>query len=232
METRLKRISPEEYDAMVSDATVLQTDHFGPKVFALSDGSILKLFTPRPLLSSATLYPYAKRFARNAQKLRVRRVPTVEMIDIALITHRKLHCVRYRPLPGRTLRSLGKEDAGLPKDLVRRFAAFVAGLHEQGVYFRSFHLGNVIVTDDGRFGLIDIADLWTRSRPLTRKQRIRNISRIYRFADEIEMLRAHGATLFIESYIENAGISPDDPIRETLQLQQEALLKTQRTNHD
>ncbi len=217
---------------MVHDAKVLQEDKIGPKVFELPDGSILKLFTPRSLFSSATLYPYAKRFARNAQKLQARNVPTVEIIDTALISHRKLRCVHYRSLPGSTLRSLGKENDGLSKDLLLSFADFVAGLHAKGIYFRSFHLGNVIVMDDGQLGLIDIADLWTRNRPLTRKERIRNIARIYRFSDEINILRAHGETLFVDSYLENAGISLDEPIRKVLQLQQEAHLKTQRINYD
>ena len=225
-------MSQEEYEAMIHGAEVLQEDKIGPKVFELPDGSILKLFTPRSLFSSATLYPYAKRFARNAQKLHTCNVPTVEMIDTALISHRKLHCVRYQPLAGSTLRSLGKENDGLSEEVILRFAEFVAGLHAKGIYFRSFHLGNVIVMDDGRLGLIDIADLWTRNRLLTRKERVRNIARIYRFSDEISMLRAHGETLFIDAYLENAGISLDDPLRKILQLQQEVHLKTQRINHD
>jgi len=38
-------------------------------------------------------------------------------------------------------------------------------LHEKGIYFRSMHLANVILTPDGTLGLIDISDMKTFHRP-------------------------------------------------------------------
>ena len=223
----LKKITPETYENMIQGASVLEQDTYGPKVFILADGTMLKLFNPKPLLSSATLFPYAKRFARNARLLQSRNIPTITMIDVLQIPHRKLTGVHYHPLPGETFRSIGKQV--MSKQLIQSVAAFVAGLHSQGIYFRSFHLGNVIVMGDGRFGLIDIADLWMRNRPLTEKERVRNIARVYRFADEIAMLRSQGDTLFVDRYIECAKLSNSERLKETLQTQQDEFLKKRRT---
>ena len=75
--------------------------------------------------------------------------------------------VLYRPLPGDTLRNHWRRiDAEQRSIEVRQFGAFLAHLHQSGVYFRSLHLGNVLYTPDGDFGLIDFLDIRFKSRPL------------------------------------------------------------------
>lgn len=46
----------------------------------------------------------------------------------------------------------------LDRDLLHALEFFLASLHGWGVYFRSLHFGNVIVTEAGAFGLIDVAE--------------------------------------------------------------------------
>jgi len=58
------------------------------------------------------------------------------------------------------------------------FTGFVIGLHDRGVYFRSLHLGNVILTPEGELGLIDFADLRIHPWPLGRYLRSRNMRRM------------------------------------------------------
>ncbi len=107
--------------------------------------------------------------------------------------------VRYRPLAGRTLRQLAS--AGQAPDRLRaRLGQFVARLHESGVYFRSLHLGNIVLTPGNTLGLIDIADLRAGGRPLSRRRRWRNFRHLMRNAQDRGWLEADGD--FVAAYRE------------------------------
>lgn len=225
----MNSLTPTQYDTLTQGAEVIERDAIGARVFILTDKTYLKLFRAKKLFSSDTLFPYALRFANNAKVLQTRGIPTVTVLDIARIKHLKSTSVHYQPIPGRTLRSLGGATGTLAEEVIQQFAVFVAGLHDQGIYFRSFHLGNVIVMENGQFGLIDIADLWTKKKPLVFKDRMRNFSRIYRFSDDIELLRSAGDTVFVDHYLKTVQVNTSDAWRTQLQEQQEALLKTRRS---
>ena len=179
---------PDAYLALRAGATVIEADSFGEKVLLLVDGSMLKLFRRKRLLSSAAWYPYAERFADNASALRQRGIPVPEVIDVFRIPSIGRDAVHYHPLPGRTLRQLRREGLEPSREarLKDAFTHLLVELHEKGVYFRSLHLGNVVCTPDGRLGLIDIADARMSRRPLRRHQRIRNLQRLLKTADESE----------------------------------------------
>ena len=65
----MQTLEQADYLALRADARVLEYDRHGDKVLQLADGSYLKLFRRKRLLSSAAWYPYAKRFADNALAL-------------------------------------------------------------------------------------------------------------------------------------------------------------------
>lgn len=182
----MKKIGRDEYLAMRDGARVLEADSFGDKVLLLADGNILKLFRRKRLLTSAAWYPYAQRFADNAEALRRRDVPVPAVLAVFRIPAIKRDAVLYRPLAGKTLREMCR--AGLPVDTERElkaaFTMFVRYLHDRGVYFRSLHLGNVVHTPEGRFGLIDISDARIGSRPLRKSLRARNLRRLQGISDE------------------------------------------------
>jgi tRNA A-37 threonylcarbamoyl transferase component Bud32 len=68
--------------------------------------------------------------------------------------------------------------------LVERFGKFMAQLHQKGIYFRSLHLGNVLVLEDGEFGLIDLADLRIYPSSLSPSLRRRNLRHMQRYAED------------------------------------------------
>ena len=72
----------DEYLALRADARVLTRDRYGDKVLALADGTILKLFRRKRLISSAAWYPYARRFADNARALAARGIPCPEVTGL------------------------------------------------------------------------------------------------------------------------------------------------------
>ena len=70
----MKTIEHQEFLAMRRGAEVLEADGHGDKVLRLVDGSMLKLFRRKRLITSAAWYPYAQRFVDNADALRERGV--------------------------------------------------------------------------------------------------------------------------------------------------------------
>lgn len=172
-------LSEEDYLALRAGAELIEVDRHGDKVLRLADGDFLKLFRLKRLLSSAAWYPYAQRFADNAAGLQQRGVPCPEVEAVYRIPSIQRDAVKYKPLQGRTLRELiaAGED---PPDLRRKLAAFVSSLQAAGIYFRSLHLGNILLTPGGELGLIDIADMSIGERPLGAYRRWRHWRRLRR----------------------------------------------------
>jgi hypothetical protein len=173
---------------MRAGAAVLEADGFGDKVLRLVDGTMLKLFRRKRLLSSAAWCPYAQRFADNAAALQKHGIAVPEIIDVLRIPSIARDAVHYHPLPGRTLRELRSQglDADTEQFLREAFTRFVIRLHDHGVYFRSLHMGNVVWMPDQRFGLIDISDARIHWHRLTKHQRARNLRRMLNIAGESE----------------------------------------------
>lgn len=61
-------------------------------------------------------------------------------------------------------------------------------LHEKGIYFRSAHLANVILTPDGKLGPIDISDMKTFHRPLRKRLGLRNFKHMLRYEQDRQWL--------------------------------------------
>lgn len=186
----LKVVAHEDFLALREDAEVIEADGHGEKVLRLTDGTLLKLFRRKRILSSAAWYPYAQRFASNASVLRERGIPVPTVIAAVRIPSIKRDAVRYHPLAGESLRALLRRglDPATERELKRKFTDFVIRLHALGIYFRSLHLGNVILTPSGELGLIDFSDLRVYSRPLPLFMRRRNIQRMLGMEGEREWI--------------------------------------------
>lgn len=180
-------LTQEKYELWSAGAEVTASDNHGDKVLLLADGTYLKLFRIKRLITSARLFPYWRRFVRNADRLTELGVPTLSVREIYDIPHLGRTAVHYDPLAGKTLREIDTLDARLVAQLGR----FVTSLHERGVYLRSLHLGNVVQTPDGILGLIDIADMRIKSRALSRRLRVRNYHHLCRYDQDRVRLVAH-----------------------------------------
>lgn len=185
---RFQRLDDTGYDALVAGGRVLEADRRGAKLIVLDDGRYLKLFRRKRVLSSALMRPYSRRFLRNALRLAALDIPTVTPEALLRIPHLQRTAVIYRPLIGRTLReALGRRDAD--QRLIREFGHFLGKLHRQGVYFRSLHFGNLVVTETGAFGLIDVADLDFRPGPLSATLVLRNFRHLVRYDRDWALVR-------------------------------------------
>ncbi len=173
------------YQTLTSGAEVLEADGHGPKVMRLATGDFLKLFRRKHLISSEAFRPYAQRFADNAYALREIGVPVPEIVGVYRLSSPKRTAVRYKGLPGITLRQAMKNVAPPQRrDLANRFGQLLAQLHEAGVYFRSLHLGNVLLLPDLRLGLIDFADMRLERKRLSLWKRRRNLKHMQRYEED------------------------------------------------
>lgn len=201
----MRALAYSDYQALRRDAEVIEADFFGDKVLRLTDGNFMKLFRRKRLISSAAFFPYAKRFANNALTLRKRGIPCPDVLDTYRVADIARDVVHYQPLPGLTLRQLIADPTHFQDaTLLRTFGRFVAELHNQGIYFRSLHLGNVVMTPENELGLIDIADMKTLRRPLRKNLCLRNFQHMRRYKRDHAWLLQQDGDVFFESYIEHS----------------------------
>lgn len=213
----VQAIRPAAFDELCSNAHVIEADGLGPKVLRLADGRFLKIFRARHWYTSGSFNPYSERFASNAEQLRTLGIPTPQILGLYSLRDAST-AVSYAPLPGLTLRqALQGLDNSLRESLIERFGQFMAKLHERGVYFRSLHLGNVLLMDDGEFALIDIADLRIFPSPLRNALRQRNLRHMQRYPQDRAWLFETHFEQLAKGYASVASQGATAKIREQVQ---------------
>ncbi|MDF0733873.1 toluene tolerance protein [Pseudomonas entomophila] len=184
------RLSQVDFDQLTLGAKVLEADSHGAKVYLLGDGNILKVFRRKRLISSALLRPYSQRFIDNALRLVQMGIPTLEVVSHHKLPMPGRTAVLYRPLPGETLLQLSRQPGFSWSDYLPRLIELVRQLHRSGIYFRSLHLGNVVVTPEQRLGLIDVADMRFLRGPLSARMVRRNVQHLANYIER-EQLAGH-----------------------------------------
>ncbi|MFC3608425.1 phosphotransferase [Stutzerimonas tarimensis] len=180
----MRTVSEDELQQWLADGKMLERDGRGPKVVSLADGLFLKIFHTRrhPLL--ARLEPAALRFTRNTEALRERGIAAPQVTETFWLDHKTgLSGCLYTPLAGESIDRIFRQDAEQAQRLIPDLAKFIRRLHQSGIYFRSLHLGNVLLLPDGQFGLIDVLDLKARRGPLNRWLVRRNFSHLRRYLE-------------------------------------------------
>ncbi|QXH51054.1 O-antigen ligase family protein [Pseudomonas fakonensis] len=202
----MQDLSPAHAGQLQANAVVIEQDGLGPKVLRLVDGSFLKLFRRRAWYTSGRFNPYAARFAHNSQQLATMGFVTPKIIGLYRFADAST-AVHYQPLPGQTLRQ-AMEQSESPEQrqaLTLRFGNYLARLHEQGVYFRSLHLGNVLVHEGG-FALIDLADMRIMPSALSLNLRQRNLRHMQRYEQDRTWLFEENAAQLLQGYAEQASM--------------------------
>ncbi|NMZ66740.1 toluene tolerance protein [Pseudomonas oryzihabitans] len=171
---RLESIHPAELKDIIEKSVLLEADASGPKVLLTPQKTIIKIFRRKRFFSSALWSPYSLRFIKNAEKLKKIGIPTITPIRHLKIAKEPLTAVEYTPLAGKTLKDIYLEAPSKFASRNKEIRKFISTLHEKGIYFRSLHLGNIVLTSDGNFGLIDIADMRFFGKPLSNSQKNRN----------------------------------------------------------
>ena len=168
------------------------------------DHSIIKLFRVKRFISQATLYSPARRFANNAKRLKQLNIPTISLIDLYNIKSIKRTAVHYQQLEGVTVREYLQSNP-IEDKFLAQLGEFIAHLHAKGVFFRSAHFGNIIVTPDKQLGLIDISDMSISRFSLGYFKRIRNLKHIFRLPEDIKLIQNNN--IIEQSYLAHCGIN-------------------------
>ena len=199
-------ISAAKFEQLRAGARLLERDDRGEKVLLTPDNRIIKLFYPRRRFTSARIYPYAHRFWNNARQLREKGIITVHCEQLLHDRTNQRHLVTYPLLPGTTLRNKLNEVSN-SGDYLDKLASYLATLHAKGILFRSVHLGNILVLENGDYGLIDVADMTIQQRPLGLSKRARNFRHLLHDRTDREKLDAYGYGRLLEQYETAACIS-------------------------
>lgn len=204
----MQALDHSAYLALREGAQVLEADRFGDKVLLLRDGNFLKLFRRKRFFTSAALFPYAKRFASNTRALQQRGIPCPQVLAVYRIASIERDAVYYSPLPGKTLRQL-LDQPDTADSLRAQLGSFVAQLHACGVYFRSLHLGNIVMTPEHTLGLIDIADMTYQRRALSQHKRLRNFQHMLRYPLDRRWLLDNANATFLMQYLASSKLDMD-----------------------
>ena len=199
-------MSGREYAKLTQGATELERDRHGIKVLLTLEGHIIKLIRVKRWWSLSAIYPYSLRFRRNAGRLLAMGISSVQVEQVFYCHQVRRHGVIYPLLQGESLEQISARD-GISDELYGKLAGFIAMLHAKGVYFRSLHLGNILLLPDGEFGLIDVADMRFSSSSLRVDQRRRNFRHLLRNQNHRKLFESFGLERFLKLYLTSAALS-------------------------
>ena len=176
----MRIVAANELQDWLSQGELLEKDSRGAKVVRLPNGQLLKIFRSRRLPLIARLRPDAQRFAERAGRLKALGIETPEIKECGWIDRDEAvsFCL-YVPLQGTPLDTLFNNSRTEFDALIPALAGYIRHLHQLGIYFRSLHLGNILLTADGGFGLIDFLDIRFKGRPLGRMLIKRNFQHLH-----------------------------------------------------
>ncbi len=188
-------------------ATYLKGTMQRPKLLLCPDGTILKfIYARKKLISSSYFKPYAKRILKNSQYLQAMGIPAMNVQEAFHCQALGCDVVTYPDLKAENVLSLLNKTQDISR-LMKKFAHYLAWLHEQGVFFWDLHLQNVLMNDEGTFFLIDIASLKIYKPPLNFHKRFRNIKRLLRIEEKSQVFIHFGVAKFLHDYVEAAGFT-------------------------
>ena len=221
----MEKLTEEQYNKLIETTEIIESDKFGAKVLKYPDGNYMKIFRLKRFFSSALIYPYWMRFVRNTYALKRNNFYTIEkIISIVSIPHIKKTGVLYIPLKGETLKTELKRKT-LNNKLIFEFGEFVAQLHRKGIYFSALHLGNVVLTKNKKFGLIDISDMRIVPFPIPLFTKKTNLDYLFRCRQGMKLLTKEQRQEFINGYLNKTPKSLRKKLELFLKQQEEKLKK-------
>ncbi len=201
----MHQLSQQQYLEWLTQFQVLVSGKRGPRLLATTDNCLIKLFPARKWWSSNRLFPYAKRFVDNAERLAILGVSSVKVEEYGKIQGTMTYYVKYQKLPGNDIRHLLQ--TGTLIELLAQVAIFISCLHHQGIFFRGIHLGNMILQPDSKIALIDIAPMKFKSNTLAVGYRRRNLQHLLSNVEDRPWFMKFGIENFLQNYLKHANLT-------------------------
>jgi len=202
----MQNLSPQAFNRLIDGARILEADQRGPRVYLTEQNQVIKLFPQKGLFSSNTLLPYASRFMKNGERLKQYGITSIRVEQIGRCADMKLHYAIYPLLPGVTLREAASQGTPL-QSLLSGLPQYLCDLHRQGIFFKAFHLGNILQQDGGKLALIDIQSMHFYSRPVPLKHRIKNFCNCLHYEQDFALLQEFGFEAFFTDYLHCSGLN-------------------------
>jgi len=199
-------ISQNKYKSLIEQNKILERDRWGVKVLETDDNRIIKTFRLKRLFSSAYFIPYALRFKWNASRLINKGIASVVVNKIVYCREEQRHVLTYTKAEGQPIKALLEKTTD-NNELLKKLIVFIVKLHNKGIYFRSLHFGNIIVSPKGEFILIDISDIKFFPFKLTVQQRIRNWKHVTKYSFESSIIESYGWDMFFKEYASNSQLT-------------------------
>ncbi len=195
----VSQLCQRDLQQLTHNAAILEADGLGPKVLQLESGLFLKFFRRKRWLSSALVRPYSRRFVKNAERLQALDIATLKVRAIYELSDKSADAVLYAPLLGSSLSQLATQPGFSWSTILPKLIGFVRELHRKGIYFRSLHLGNIVLTPQGSLGLIDIADMRFLGRSLPNHMIRRNLAHFKRYLEREKFQNAFPFSQFCDA---------------------------------
>ncbi len=190
-----------EFEQEAKDARVLEPGHQGPRVYLTPQNKIIKVFRPKRRLTSNLLIPYALRFKRASERLSQLGLEAAAVELLGRCREMNLHFVVYPLLPGSSIRALNTDPEKQAKAMAR-LPSYLCRLHHQGVFFKGFHLGNIIWQPNSRFALIDFQSIKLRKKAISVVDREKFFRNILRYPQDYQLIKQSGIESFFDQYLQ------------------------------
>lgn len=190
-----------EFEQLVEGANVLEPGNQGPRVYLTPDNKVIKVFRPKRRLSSNLLAPYALRFKRASERLDQLGLIAAAVERLGRCREMNFHFVIYPLIPGSPVRELDT-NPDKQREAMVRLPAYFCQLHHQGVFFKGFHLGNIIWQTNERFALIDFQSIKMRKKAISIKDRQKFFSNILRYPEDYQLIKQAGIEHFFAQYLQ------------------------------
>ena len=196
----VKQLSQQQFKQLCQQGTPLAVGRKGPRLLNLPNDHIVKIFWPRKRLTSDQCYPYAKRFVRNAARLKKTGISSLIVTGIERVQQSRIYVVTYHKILGKDVRAIIEHDG---VEVLANIAAFVAKLHNNGIFFRGIHLGNLLKNEQQGFSLIDIVNIKFYKRSVPFLSRFRNLKHLFTNSDDKDYFQQFGIDKFLQVYYQH-----------------------------
>jgi tRNA A-37 threonylcarbamoyl transferase component Bud32 len=200
-----QQLTDTAYEQLVANAQVIKLRRGKPAILLTPQKEIVKHIYRRSWFSSSRIWPYAERFIRSAALLGQRGILAPTIKGRYFYPKERCDILVYTYLEGKSLLTLARENNYA---YLEKAPQFLGKLHDLGIYFRDFHLDNIIIHNE-EFALIDIASVKCsrHGRGLNLRYRAKNIVQIFAKNEDQDAYRVFGKDHFLSRYIESVKFS-------------------------
>jgi hypothetical protein len=171
-----------------------------PKVIETDTDDIIKIFYSRKKNPFSSNKCPALKFKKHAEKLASYQIGAPKIDALRYCPDLDTHFVCYSKIKGDDIRYLIRSGQN---HMIASFATFLANLHNNGIYFRSLHLANIVYQENAQFALIDIVDMRFKENSLSFYMRYRNLKHMFIYRNDHHFWAQYGIENFMETYFKS-----------------------------